>query len=340
MAIEIERKFLVAGDFTPFVEQAERIVQGYLCSAPDKTVRVRVRGDKGFLTIKGLSDKSGIARSEFEYEIPLTDAEALLLLCESGVIDKIRHLVPFRGHTWEVDVFHGCNEGLVVAEIELREEDETFEHPDWIGEEVTGQGHYYNSMLSKHPYIEWGLDKKFDIINIETDRLIIRPVRLGDEDAIYSYRSDSVVNKYQGWFPNSAKEIRDHIENCISQNIDVADLWFQFAIVLKDENKLIGDIGLHFTEYNKMQVELGCTLCVECQGKGFASEALRSVVDHLFIVLKKHRVFASIDPRNRQSIKMVERLGFRKEAYLKESLFHRGEWADDLIYGILKDEWK
>ena len=155
MATEIERKFLVTGDYSELVERADRIVQGYLCSAPDRTVRVRIRGDKGFLTIKGRSDNNGIARSEFEYEIPVAEAEALLLLCEPGVIDKVRHIVPFQGHIWEVDVFHGCNEGLVVAEIELTAEDEVFERPDWVGEEVTGQTRYYNAMLSKRSYAEW-----------------------------------------------------------------------------------------------------------------------------------------------------------------------------------------
>lgn len=155
MAIEIERKFLVSGNFRDAVIRAERIVQGYLCAAPDKTVRVRIRAEKAFLTIKGASDKAGLVRSEFEYEIPVADAEALLTLCESGVIDKVRHLVPFEGHTWEVDVFHGCNEGLVVAEIELTSEDESFERPDWLGEEVTGENRYYNSMLSQHPYATW-----------------------------------------------------------------------------------------------------------------------------------------------------------------------------------------
>lgn len=155
MALEVERKFLVTGDFKNAVERSDRIVQGYLCAAPDKTVRIRICGDKAFLTIKGASDTTGVSRNEFEYEIPVTDAEALLPLCESGIIAKVRHLIPFRGYTWEVDVFHGCNEGLIVAEIELTSEDEAFELPDWIGEEVTGDKRYYNAMLSQHPYCDW-----------------------------------------------------------------------------------------------------------------------------------------------------------------------------------------
>jgi len=161
MATEIERKFLVTGDFTGEVKQADRIVQGYLCSTPERTVRVRIRGEKGFLTIKGIAEASNIARSEFEYEIPLKDAEPLLSLCEPGVIDKVRNLIPMGKHLWEVDVFHGCNEGLVLAEIELTKEDETFELPTWIGKEVTGINRYYNAMLSHYPYEEWNEEEKY-----------------------------------------------------------------------------------------------------------------------------------------------------------------------------------
>lgn len=155
MATEIERKFLVKGDFSRQVSGSQRIVQGYICSQPGRTVRVRIRGNEGFLTIKGASDEKGLSRYEFEQKIPLTDAEELLKLCEPGVIDKVRNLVPAGHHTWEVDVFHGDNEGLILAEIELSSEDEPFEHPDWVGQEVSGDRRYYNSMLTKLPYREW-----------------------------------------------------------------------------------------------------------------------------------------------------------------------------------------
>lgn len=155
MATEIERKFIVKGDFTADVYSSERIVQGYICSEPGRTVRVRIRGEKGFLTIKGPSNDKGLSRYEFELEIPLVDAEQLLKLCEPGSIDKVRHLVRGGKHTWEVDVFHGANEGLVMAEIELASEDEPFEKPNWIGEEVSGDRRYYNSMLTKQPYTQW-----------------------------------------------------------------------------------------------------------------------------------------------------------------------------------------
>lgn len=160
MGIEIERKFLVKGDFTKIATEADRIVQGYLCTTPDKTVRIRIRGNKAFLTIKGRSDRAGISRSEFEYEIPVADAEALLPMSEEGVIDKVRYLVPVKEHVWEVDVFQGSNAGLIIAEIELTRKDEVFERPDWLGEEVTGQIRYYNAMLSKHPYEKWSSEER------------------------------------------------------------------------------------------------------------------------------------------------------------------------------------
>ncbi len=155
MAIEIERKFLVAGDFMPETVGSTRIVQGYICSQPGRTVRVRVRGEKGFLTVKGASDEKGLSRQEFEWQIPLADAERLMTLCEPGVIEKERYLVPHGGHTWEVDVFHGANEGLTLAEIELSSEDEPFERPSWLGKEVTGDRRYYNSTLTKQPFNKW-----------------------------------------------------------------------------------------------------------------------------------------------------------------------------------------
>ena len=159
MATEIERKFLVKGDFSGEVYQSQRIVQGYICSSPERSVRVRIRGDKGYLTIKGASDADGMSRYEFEKAITPEEAGQLLKLCEPGTIDKVRNLVKAGAHTFEVDVFHGENEGLVMAEIELTDASEEFIHPDWLGEEVTGDRRYYNSMLSKQPYSHWGNKK-------------------------------------------------------------------------------------------------------------------------------------------------------------------------------------
>ncbi len=151
---EIERKFLVDGDF-PHTDGV-RIVQGYLSSVPERTVRIRIKGDKGYITIKGMGNSSGASRFEWEKEIPVADAESLLAIAEPGVIDKHRYRVPAgNGRTFEVDEFHGDNEGLVVAEIELGSEGEAFAKPSWLGREVTGDTRYYNSMLMKAPFTKW-----------------------------------------------------------------------------------------------------------------------------------------------------------------------------------------
>lgn len=155
MAKEIERKFLVSGDFRSASVSVERIVQGYLCSDPDRTVRVRIKGGKAFLTIKGRSSADGLSRYEWEKEIQVSEADELMILCEKGVIEKERYLVPFEDHMFEVDVFHGDNEGLVVAELELSDENEHFHRPEWLGDEVTGDLRYYNSMLGNNPYTKW-----------------------------------------------------------------------------------------------------------------------------------------------------------------------------------------
>ena len=155
MALEIERKFLVQRGYREQATGYRRIVQGYLCSVPERTVRVRIAGDQGYLTIKGIGGGSGASRYEWEREIPVAEADALLALCEPGVIDKIRYLVPVGRHTFEVDEFHGENDGLVIAEVELASEEEAFERPSWLGAEVTGDPRYYNSALMKQPYRRW-----------------------------------------------------------------------------------------------------------------------------------------------------------------------------------------
>jgi len=155
MATEIERKFRVKGDFKADAFESLRITQGYLCSVPERTVRVRIKGDKGYLTIKGIGNESGASRYEWEREILVSDVEDLLKMCEPGVIDKTRYHARSGDHTFEVDEFHGDNDGLVVAEVELSSEDETFEEPAWLGDEVTGEARYYNSMLMKTPFSKW-----------------------------------------------------------------------------------------------------------------------------------------------------------------------------------------
>ncbi len=156
MGKEIERKFLVKGDFKPFITKETRITQGYLSSIPERTVRVRIKGDKGFITIKGIGNESGASRFEWEKEIPVSEVNELLKLCEPGVIDKTRFIVPEKsGLKFEVDEFYGDNEGLTVAEIELPSEETDFNKPEWLGEEVTGDVRFYNSMLMKNPYKNW-----------------------------------------------------------------------------------------------------------------------------------------------------------------------------------------
>lgn len=155
MAQEIERKFLVRGEFKSLAYASERIVQGYLSSVPERTVRVRIKGKKGFLTIKGAADEQGVSRYEWEKEIPANEAQELMQLCEPGVIDKDRYLVKSGTHVFEVDEFRGENAGLILAEVELQAAAEDFERPEWLGEEVTGDKRYYNSMLSKCPYTQW-----------------------------------------------------------------------------------------------------------------------------------------------------------------------------------------
>ena len=156
MNIEIERKFLVKNkDFKNLSYKEEVFKQGYLNSDKTRNVRIRVTNDKAFLTIKGASNASGSTRFEWEKEISLTEAQSLLKLCEEPTIDKIRYQVPVANHVFEVDVFQKKNAGLVIAEIELINEDQSYTSPDWLGEEVTGDVKYYNSSLSKKPYKEW-----------------------------------------------------------------------------------------------------------------------------------------------------------------------------------------
>ena len=154
--VEVERKFLVRSDaYKKEATSIKRIVQGFLNTHPNRTVRVRVKGNDGFLTIKGISNESGTSRFEWEKEIEVLEAQSLLKLCEETIIDKTRFEIPIGGFIFEVDEFHGANKGLVIAEIELENENDPFERPKWLGEEVTGQVKYYNSLLSKHPYKSW-----------------------------------------------------------------------------------------------------------------------------------------------------------------------------------------
>jgi CYTH domain-containing protein len=153
--IEIERKFLLVGEgWKGCVEgSGKRLAQGYLCTDASRSVRVRIAGDDATLTVKG--SREGIVRSEFQYPIPVADAEKLLALCELPLIDKTRHIARFGGMRWEIDIFHGENEGLRVAEVELEHPDQAVELPDWVGEEVSEDARYYNSCLVRKPYTTW-----------------------------------------------------------------------------------------------------------------------------------------------------------------------------------------
>ncbi|HMI06761.1 MAG TPA: CYTH domain-containing protein [Flavobacterium sp.] len=154
--LEIERKFLVTSDaFKKEAYAKNHIAQGYLNSDPERTVRIRIKGESGFLTIKGKGNETGTTRLEWETEISLLEAKPLLAICEKGIIDKIRYEIKAGKHVFEVDEFFGDNEGLVVAEIELRDENEPFEKPHWLGLEVTNDKRYYNAYLSNNPFKNW-----------------------------------------------------------------------------------------------------------------------------------------------------------------------------------------
>jgi len=154
MGIEIERKFLVESDGWKAVAGAGMACrQGYLASDPEKTVRVRIIGEQAFLTIKGVT--SGISRPEFEYEIPVAEAADMMEMCGSAIVEKTRYFIGYGGMVWELDVFSGANEGLVMAEIELESEAQEFGRPDWVGKEVSVDPHYYNAYLARHPFTAW-----------------------------------------------------------------------------------------------------------------------------------------------------------------------------------------
>jgi len=153
MALEIERKFLVDTTKWSPVDRGTKLIQAYLGLAPYPTVRVRIAGDKAFLTIKGRSQT--ISRPEFEYKVPVDDAHEMLKLAISNPVEKIRYEVMYEGFLWEIDVFSGKNSGLVMAEIELESENQEFSQPDWLLEEVSADGRYYNSYLSGCPFTEW-----------------------------------------------------------------------------------------------------------------------------------------------------------------------------------------
>lgn len=173
---------------------------------------------------------------------------------------------------------------------------------------------------------------------LETDRLILRPLRTEDTISLFEYRSDKETNKYQGWIPESAEEVTDFIAKT-PPYFNAPETWFQLAVTDKEKELFIGDIGVHFFGSENKQVELGCTLNKKYQNKGYATEALTKVIDHMFRDLEKHRIITSIDPQNTDSIRLVERIGFRKEGHFIKSLFLNNVWVDDVIYALIEEDW-
>jgi len=174
---------------------------------------------------------------------------------------------------------------------------------------------------------------------LETERLLIRQITLEDKYELFDYRSDSEANKYQGWIPKTIEEVEVFIRNTAKQ-INEPQTWFQCAIIEKTTKNLIGDLGVHFIGSENKQAEIGCTLHKDFQNKGYATEALKKMINYLFSELNKHRIIASIDPKNINSIRLVERIGFRKEAHFIESLWINGQWVDDLVYALIEKDWE
>lgn len=176
-------------------------------------------------------------------------------------------------------------------------------------------------------------------MTIDTPRLLLRPLVMDDKVDFFNYRSDVITNKYQGWIPKVIADAEAFI-NKQPTEFNISETWFQLAIIENISSEFIGDIGVRFIDEENFQVEIGCTLRKKSHGKGYAVESLDSLFTYLFNELNKHRITTSIDPENTKSIKLIETLGFRKEAHFKQSLFINNKWVDDLVYSILASEWK
>lgn len=176
-------------------------------------------------------------------------------------------------------------------------------------------------------------------MKLETKRLILRPVTLNDKNQIFEYRCDKETNKYQGWIPETIDDVETFIGK-IAKQINEPYTWFQFVIIEKQTQNIIGDLGIHFFDNENKQVEIGCTLNKDFQNQGYATESIKRVIAYLFKDMNKHRIITSIDPGNKNSIRLVERIGFRKEAHHVESLFINGKWVDDLVYALIEKDWE
>ncbi|WP_394666321.1 GNAT family N-acetyltransferase [uncultured Chryseobacterium sp.] len=175
-------------------------------------------------------------------------------------------------------------------------------------------------------------------MHLETERLLIRDLTLDDKQAVFNYRSDAEANKFQSWIPKTLEDVEQFIQKN-NKEFNQPESWYQVLITEKDTKAVIGDIGIHFFGAENLQTELGITLDKDFQGRGFASEALKGVINFLFGDLKKHRIMASIDLENIDSLKLMERIGFRKEGHFVKSLFWKNNWTDDVIYALLREEW-
>ncbi|MEZ5058426.1 MAG: GNAT family protein [Saprospiraceae bacterium] len=173
------------------------------------------------------------------------------------------------------------------------------------------------------------------MIQLESERLKIRPINIEDKDAIFAYRSDKDANQFQGFIPETMEEVETFI-NKNPEEWNISGTWFQLVLLEKSSGNIIGDLGVHFKD--EEQVELGITLNKNFQGNGLATEGMQTIIDHLFLKMKKHRIVTSLDPENLASIKLVERLNFRKEAHFKKSIFWKGRWVDDIVYALLAEE--
>ncbi len=178
-----------------------------------------------------------------------------------------------------------------------------------------------------------------DFQDLLTERLRLRRLEPADAEAMFAYRSDPRVTAYQGWEPASREEVASYIVSLAGAAPDVPGSWFQVGITLREDGDLIGDVGIHVPVHDRRQAEIGITLVHDRQGRGYGTEALRAVLGYLFGELGKHRVYGSVDPRNLRSIALLERLGMRKEAHHRQSLWFKGEWVDDVIYAVLDGEW-
>jgi RimJ/RimL family protein N-acetyltransferase len=177
-------------------------------------------------------------------------------------------------------------------------------------------------------------------LKIVTERLVLGPLLSHDAPRLFEYRSAPAVCRYQFWEPRSAHEAEEFIESSRSDSFETPDVWHQLAIRLQAQDLLVGDVGVHFPGDAPLQAEFGITLAPEFQGQGLAREAILGLLDHLFTTRSRHRVFASVDPRNGPSVALLERVGMRREAHFHQSLWFKGEWADDLVYALLDWEWR